>query len=52
MSKYLVSEKNYKGEISLREFDGLSQAYKFYLENPARRTIMKEVNVKVVEGGE
>ena len=50
--KYFVSEKNKNGGINLRGFGDLPSAYRFYLEDVAGRMILKEVEPKVIEGGE
>ena len=47
--KYYIVEKN---GYDLRSFESLASAYKFYLEDVAKRIILKEVAPKVVEGGE
>ena len=48
--KYYVAEK--KDSYELRTFDNLTQAYKYYLEDAGKRFILKEIIVKVVEGGD
>ena len=51
-NKYYVSVKGDNYETTLKGFGNLAEAYKFYLEDIPKRTILKEIEPKVVEGGE
>lgn len=47
--KYYVATLIESNNYVLNEFDGLAQAYKFYLEDPAKRIILKQTTPEVVE---
>ena len=47
--KYFVASNIDSNHFILNEFDNLGQAYKFYLEDAAKRIIVKEVKPEVTE---
>lgn len=47
--KYYVANNIESNHFILSEFDNLNSAYKYYLEDPAHRMIVKEVNPEVKE---
>ena len=47
MKYYVLIKEDNRAEV--REFDGLSKAYRFYLEDPAHREVVKPIEPKVTE---
>lgn len=50
MNKYYVATKIDSNQYTLNEFESLSHAYRFYLEDPVKRIILKTVNPEIKEG--
>lgn len=44
---YVLIKENNQAEV--REFEILTQAFRFYLEDPVKREIVKKIDVKVIE---
>lgn len=47
--KYFVAVLVENDHYLLKEFDNLTHAYRFYLEEPNKRMILRGVNPEVVE---
>jgi hypothetical protein len=45
---YVLTKEN--NTASVTQFDNLSQAFKFYLEDPSKREVVKLINPKIIEG--